>query len=264
MDKSAINRIRRSTAKRILIALTLMPLFFSPAYSAKTDENAPFKPGEKLAYQAKWGVFPAGELTLEVLPMTTIKGIDARHFAMTTKTNAFVDRIYKVRERQESYVDVGMTHSILYTKQSEGEHPRDVVVDFDWEKLKTTRSNFGKKGPSIPLLPGSFDTLALFYVVRLHELREKSVIEIPITDGNKNVVVTATVAKRERISIGKHDYDTFKVIPDMESLESQKAFKKGDVPQLIIWFTADDQKLPVKIQSKVKVGYFTFELSPNT
>jgi hypothetical protein len=36
--------------------------------------------------------------------------------------------------------------------------------------------------------------------------------------------------------------------------------KKGDVPQLKIWFTADDKRIPVKIQSKVKVGYFIFEL----
>jgi hypothetical protein len=62
------------------------------------------------------------------------------------------------------------------------------------------------------------------------------------------------------IKIDEKMYDTFEVIPDMEMLESQNVVKKGDVPQLRIWFTADDKRIPVKIQSKVKVGYFIFEL----
>jgi Protein of unknown function (DUF3108) len=35
--------------------------------------------------------------------------------------------------------------------------------------------------------------------------------------------------------------------------------KKGD-PALKIWFSADDGQAPVKIQSKVAVGSFIFEL----
>ena len=73
-------------------------------------------------------------------------------------------------------------------------------------------------------------------------------------------MVKASVAEREMIKIDEKTYDTFKVIPDMEKLESQQVVKKGDVPELIIWFTADDKRIPVKIQSKVKVGYFVFEL----
>ena len=73
---------------------------------------------------------------MEVLPMETIQGITAYHFAMITKTNEIVDHIYKVRQREESYVDVGMTNSILYKKQSDGKHPRDVVVNFDWGNKK--------------------------------------------------------------------------------------------------------------------------------
>ncbi len=62
------------------------------------------------------------------------------------------------------------------------------------------------------------------------------------------------------IEIEKKTYETFAVIPDIEKLEKQQAVKKGDVPQLTIWFTADAQKIPVKIRSKVRIGYFVFEL----
>lgn len=262
MTETARCRIRRICSKNILLALILIFLSHSSAAAdgAKTVPSPLFQPGEKLTYRATWGVITAGELVMEVLPMETIQGIRAYHFAMTTRTKGIVDFIYKVREKEESYIDAAMTHSILYKKQSEGKHPRDVVVNFDWGKSEATRSNFGEKMAPVPIVPGTFDTLALFYVIRLHPLRENRVFEIPISEGDNNIIVKATITKREMIEIEGKTYDTFEVIPDMENLEAQKAVKKGDVPSLKIWFTSDDKKIPVKIQSKVKVGYFVFEL----
>ncbi len=197
---------------------------------------------------------------MEVLPTVNINGIKTYHFAMITKTNEYVDLIYKVRERQDSYVDIGMTHSVLYTKQSEGEHPRDVVINFDWKKLEATRSNFGEKMVPVRIGPGTFDTLAMIFVIRVRDLKENSVLEIPITEGRNHIMVKATAVKREVIEIEAKKYEVIEIIPDMETLEAQKAVNKGDIPLLKIWFTADARKIPVKIQSKVRVGYFIFEL----
>lgn len=204
---------------------------------------------------------PAGEVTLEVLPMETVNGVKAYHFVMITKTNAAIDLIYKVRERQDSYIDIDMTHSLLYKKKTEGEYPRDVVISFDWERQEATRSNFGEKMAPIHIVPGTFDPLDIFFVVRLQDLSKKPVFEIPVTEGDRNLMVKATVNQRETVEIGDKTYDTFLMIPDMELLEAQNVIKKSDEPQLKIWFTADDRKIPVKIQSRAKIGYFTFELT---
>jgi hypothetical protein len=253
MMPSVRNSIKRNHAGMIFIALLLIILLRS-SVAADSDLPLPsapaFKPGEKLWYRATWGPINAGELIMEVLPIETIQGTKAYHFAMTTKTNEYVDLIYKVRERQESYIDIGMTHSILYKKHSEGPHPRDVIVDFDWKKLQATRSNFGEKMAPVSIRPGTFDTLALFYIIRLHNLRQKDVIEIPISEGDNNIIVKAVVGAREKIRIDAKTYDAVKVIPDMAGLESQHVVKKGDVPSLIIWFTDDDRKIPIKIQSR--------------
>jgi hypothetical protein len=257
------SELYRNPAKYLVLAFILIILQHSsplPGSTKSFDNHSLFRPGEKLMYRAKWHVIPAGELTLEVLPIENINGKKAYHFAMITKTNEVVDLVYKVRERQDSYVDINMTHSVLYKKWSEGKHPRDVVVNFDWEKLEATRSNFGEKMTPVHIVPGTFDPLALFFVIRLRDIRENSVLEIPITEGDNNIAVKATVTKREIVEIEENKYDAFEVIPDMEKLESQRAVKKGDVPELIIWVTADDKKIPVKIQSRVRVGYFTFEL----
>lgn len=255
--------IYRNHARCLVFVLTFILLSLFPSTIAATRASAksfPFHPGEKLTYRATWGFIPAGELTMEVLPMETIDNIQVYHFAMITKTSPTIDHIYRVRERQDSYCDIAMTHSILYKKVAEGEHPRDVIVNFYWDKLEATRSNFGEKMAPVHIVPGTFDTVSLYYVIRLKDIRENNVIEIPISEGDNNIMVKARVVKREMIKINEKVYDTFEVIPDMEKLEAQHVVKKGDVPELKIWFTADDKKIPVRIQSKVKVGYFIFEL----
>lgn len=254
----------RGCAASVILSLILILFLHSSGISGSArifTEKIPFPPGEKLTYEGKWGPIPAGEVTLEVLPKETINGVAAYHFAMTTKTNAAVDLIYKIREREDSFVDVSMTHSILYKKREESKHPRDIIVNFYWDKLEATRSNFGEKSPPIRILPGTFDPLALLYILRLQDLKENVVIEIPVTDGNTNYAVKATVRKRDTIEIQGKVYPAFEVTPDMEKLEN--VVKKSENPQLKIWYTADAQKIPLRIDSKVGIVSFVFELVSN-
>ena len=222
------------------------------------DHALPFRPGEKCTYRAQWGVIPAGYATLEVHTITEIDGVPARHFSMTTSTGGAVDLFYRIRERQDSYTDMDLTRTIVYTKKSTGKHPRDVVVRFDGKARESTYSGFGEALEPVRIAEGTFDPLAIFFVIRLYELKADTVIEIPVSDGKKCIVVKAAVVKREPLSIGGTHYDTFQVIPDIEGL--QDVFKKSEEPQLKIWFTADAAKIPVKIESKAGVGRFTFEL----
>ena len=222
------------------------------------EKSLPFQPGEKLIFQAKWGIIPVGEIILEVLPPATVNGARSHHFAITTKTYSFMDIFYKIRDRSDAYTDTNMTHSILYTKESKGKHPRNVVVNFNWEKHEATYSNFEKKMKPIAILPGSFDPLSIFFIIRLHDLKESLEIEVPVTDGKKCISVKATVLKREKIKLASKTYDTYLVEPNIESISN--IFKKSKDAKVRIWFTADERKIPVKIKSRLGVGSFIFEL----
>jgi hypothetical protein len=250
----------------ILVLIPMMFLHFTLTSigDKAADRKIPFEPGEKLKYEGKWGVIPAGEVTLEVLPQQTINGIEAYHFAMTTKTNEAVDLIYKIRERQDSYVDTGMTHSVFYKKKTESKHPRDENIDFDWDKQEAIYTNFGQTRPPIHILPGSFDPLALFYVLRTQDLKENSLIYIALTDGNLNMAVRAIVGKKDVIEIKGRMYDTIEISPSMETLDKfGKVINKGDHPQLKVWLSADEKKIPIKIRTSVGIISFDFELVPS-
>jgi hypothetical protein len=191
--------------------------------------------------------------------MTDMGGQPAYHFVMTAKSNAFIDAVYKVRDRIDAYADAGMRQSLLFKKkQREGNYSRDVVITFDWSKNIAQYENKGKKRDPIPLMPGSFDPLSAFYYVRRMEMAPGAKIMQPITDGKKNVVGEVTVARRETIKVDGRSYDTFLLVPDLRHVGG--VFKESENAKMQIWVTADSRHIPVRLKSKVVVGSFVGDL----
>jgi hypothetical protein len=243
----------------IMIILCGLAAFSGYPESASAAKDLPFTQGERMVYQARWGVIPAGESVIEVLPDEIVNNVRTYHFAMTTTTNAALDLFYRVRERKDSYMDLKPMRTLLYKEREEGKHPRDVVVTYDWGNKTATRYDYGKAGNPISLIRGTIDPLGLFFFIRMNKLKMGDVLEFPVTDGKKRWDVKATVVREERLTINSKVYDTFLVIPDMQRLED--VFKKKDEqPDLKVWFSADERQIPVKIESKVIIGSFIFEL----
>ncbi len=242
-------------------ALILTTLVGTLAFSSDTvakESRYPFSPGEKLTFQVRWAFIPAGEAVLQVYPIETMNGRKVYHFGLSARTYPVVDLVYKVRDRIDAYTDEKLTHSILYKETKEGKRKKKVVVHFNWEKGEAQRSNFGEKRPPIPVKPGTFDPLSVYYALRVHDLKENMAIEKPLTDGKKWILGRARVVKRERVTVLSGTYDTYLVEPSLEHIGG--VFKKSKDAKLQIWVTADARRIPVKIKSKVAVGSFVGEL----
>lgn len=253
------HRLRAGRQSLVIFTAIVFMTTLSLAESIKAREkDLPFHPGEKLTFQLKWSFIPAGEAVLEILPIETIQDVTSYHFVMLAKTYPFIDLFYKVRDRIDAFTDTGMTHSILYKKQKKGKSKKNVVVTFNWEKQTTQYSNQGKKAKPISIKPSSFDPLSVFYAFRLYNLKVGAKIQIPVTDGKKCVMGEATVVKREKITVANRTYDTYLVEPDLKHIGG--VFEKSKKAKLEIWVTADTQRIPVKIKSKVIVGSFVAEL----
>ncbi|MDF1577602.1 MAG: DUF3108 domain-containing protein [Desulfurivibrionaceae bacterium] len=217
----------------------------------------PFQPGEKLVYDLRWGIIPAGHAELQVLPFTTVNGEDSWHFLMTVRTTEFVDLFYKVRDRIESFADLSLTDSLLYKKrQREGSTDRDVVVRFDRVSRTAVYSNRGELNEPVEIAAGTLDPLASLFFVRTRPLAGRPQIIKAVTDGKKLVHGVARVVKRETVEIdGTKYHNTFMVEPDLKDVSG--VFEKSSDSKLKLWITDDDQRLLVKVQSKVAVGSFT-------
>lgn len=241
---------------RIVSLFVVLFLYFCP-FSLASDK--PFEPGEKLKFVLSWEFVPAGEAVLSVEPIAEINGEQAFHFILKVKTNSFLDLFYKVRDQIDSYVDEGMTHSILYKKkQRESKAKRNVTVAFDWENNQAQYEKGGKKRDPIDLEAGAFDPLGIFYYVRSSNLEPGVTLERPVSDGKRCVIGMGHVVKRETIKVPAGTFDTFLIEPDLKDVKG--VFEKSEDSNILIWVTADSRHIPVKIESKVVIGSFMGEL----
>ena len=238
--------------------VVVMSVGVAPISRAQGPE-LPFRPGERLRYKLNWEFINAGEATLEVFPQAEVEGEKACRFVLTVRSNAVVDSLYKVRDRVESFTDMAVSRSLLYTQElNEGRHHRKIVVTFDWEKGITQFENMGKKEKPVVLRPGAFDPLAVFYSFRLRTPVEHSDMEAPVTDGRKMVTGRARVLGRETIRVEGGEFDTYLIEPELKEIGG--VFRKSRNATLKLWVSADSRKIPVKIASKVVVGNFVAEL----
>lgn len=224
-----------------------------------TAGNMPFKPGEKLEFELRWGVIPAGKVVMEVLPIESIDGVPVYHFVLTAKSNAFLDVFYKVRDRIDSYTDTRMSRTLFYKKkQREGSTKKDITVHFDWDNNLAQYTSGNKTKPPVPVKPGAFDPLAVFYYSRFMDFNRKTELQCPVTDGKKCILGRAKIVRREKIRVNAGEFDTYLLTPDLKHIKG--VFEKSKDAKIRLWVTADDRRIPVRIQSKVAVGSFVGEL----
>lgn len=224
-------------------------------------EDVPFGVGEKITYQLKWGIIPAGQVVLEVLPTTTIDGQPAQHFRMSTRSNGFIDTFYKVRGVIDGYTDLGLNYSLHYhKKQREGSSRRDLEIRFDRGKQTAQYYNLKKKSGRTPIaIPeGSFDPFSIIYYCRLLDFAALSMVERPVTDGKKSVLGQLHNRGRQTLIIDDKSYDTFLLEPDIQNLSG--VFEKSKEANIFIWLSADERRIILKVSSKVIVGSFTAEM----
>ena len=219
----------------------------------------PFQVGERVSYVLKWSIIPVGEAELQVLDGEAKIGEPAYLFQVRARSYRFIDLFYKVRDHIESYTDRDITHSLLYVKhQREGRYKREVRVEFDWEQSKAHYYSKGRHEKTLPLAPGTFDPLSVFFAFRLIPLSDNLEVEAPVTDGKNCVMGRARVIRREKVKIDAGEFDTFLVEPDLQHVGG--IFKKSKDAKLQVWVTADDRRIVVKAKSSVAVGHFTAEL----
>ncbi|HTZ39046.1 MAG TPA: DUF3108 domain-containing protein [Syntrophales bacterium] len=230
----------------------------APSVGVAARGGFPFEPGERLVYKGTWFFIPAGEAVLEVLPDASFNGHSAHHFVMSISTNSLIDLIYRIHERQDSYTDLEVTRTLQYRIKNTGDYPRDSVVFFDWRRMMATYVNFDKPERPVAIQPGTFDPLSLVFAIRMHRLIPGDVLEFPVCDGTSVIHTTAIVASRETVTIGRDAYDTLLVIPDLSRVEN--IWSGRGEPSLKIWLTSDERHLPVKVESRIAVGSFVFEL----
>lgn len=205
-----------------------------------------FGKGERLVYNVQYGLINAGEATLEIRNIASIEGSDCYRVVSNARTNRFFSKIFKVRDRFESYIDTTELVSKRYEKHlREGKFKRDVSVVFDQDKHIAKYSD-----KEVPIPPRTQDVLSALYYARTLPLEVGQAINIANHTDGKNYPLVIKVHRRETITV---DAGTFRCLVVEPVLRGPGLFtQKG---RLTVWLTDDRYKVPVLMKSKVVIGH---------
>ncbi len=257
--------------KRLLFAGLCVTFLLSPAVfaqvSASNPNTASWTVGEKLVFEIKWGVVVAGEAVLEVPDLSEIeaglankKKVWAYHFLATAKSNSFVDFFYKVRDRNDSWLDRDewVTHRFEQHNQ-EGKYILEQTVDYDWvakrfknvEKVKGREPKLEEGDLTIPAV----DTLSSLYLCRAKNLEVGKEYTFDVHSG-RNWPLVLKVIRKETIKVTAGKFECLLVEPFLR--ERGLFIQKGKKMQ--VWLTADEKKMPVMMRAEIFIGHVSAEL----
>lgn len=207
---------------------------------------------ERLVYDISWTGIKAGTAVQEI---AVDKG-GAVRIVSTAHSADWLKLFFPVDDRIESHLSKGNGSTqfgmpLLYRENiHEGSSRRDKEIRFDHSRKEALALDHrGNKQQSKEITDRTWDTLSCFYFARTMKLVPGKSFNIDIFDGGKLWNTEVQVLRREQLETGLGSFKTIVIKPLMKH---EGIFnKKGD---MYIWLTDDERHLPVKMQSKVKIG----------
>lgn len=201
---------------------------------------------ERLSFEIYWLGIYVGKAVLEAVNRNGTVSITSR-----VLSSSFISTFYRVDDYAESIVRDG-TPVNFRIRQREGKYRSDKESVFDLSGNKVTFANYLKGTRDERALPPGtvWDIISGFYHLRNQPLEVGQTVSVALFDSNKFYTAEVSVLKKEQVELPEvGEIDTVKVKP---ILKSEGLFQnKGDV---LIWLTDDENKVPVKIETKVPIG----------
>jgi len=237
--------------------------FLAATRSAQADFHPSFKEGEDLVFQIRWGVITGGYATLSVPSIDRIDGIPAFHILSEARSTGMVDTFYRVRDKNEAWLDAAQPRSLRYSKTIlEGKYSVNEVVELDQtaRKFHMTEVRHDKnnareeKQGEIPA--NVLDVLSSLYYVRSLPLEVGKSFTIDVHSGDKTWPLMVKVKKLENVKVKAGKFLCYRVEPMLR--ERGIFISKGK--KLEVWMTADARHMPVLMRSEIFIGHVSAEL----
>ena len=262
---------------RLLLAAVL---FAGTAFSAsaqgkclppRQDGVVPFAPGESIVFSVSYNWHAVqtdvASATLSV-GQEALNGEKVWHSKMAMKTAPFFDVFFKIRETFESWFALkGVEPRRFHRDTREGDYTaiNDYVYDRPAGKIHAVVNyrNQGEETLDIPYGDCTYDVTSLFYFVRQMDfgtLRDGLVFPV-------SIAIDREVLGMRLTYLGKEN----KYVKGVGTVSSRKfglSLKKGEVfegnQDALIWFSDDDNRVPVAFMAPLKVGAMNGRLKSYT
>jgi hypothetical protein len=212
--------------------------------------------GEKMKFRVGWGIFRhAGELTIEA---DRVRTDEADHLRITTITasDGIVKAFYPFVATSEAYFDPKtglLLHANDVSETKKKTTRQTLTLNYEQRIAAYVNENEPEKSADIEMPEGNpMDLMMSLVQTRDWDLKpgEKQDALILFDDEFYELTIYADRYEKLRTKLGK--FKTLVLIPKMEKTEPKGMFKRGATVK--VWVSQDEQRLPVRIEVKLKVG----------
>ena len=203
----------------------------------------PFRSGERLEYDVKFGPLHVGNGSMEVLGVDTVRGQEAWHTAFSVRGGTF---FYHVNDRLESWLDVRSLSSLRHT-QDLNEGSRDRERRFEIYPERGVYAEDGKEEQ--PTVAAPLDDGSFLYFVRTIPLEVGKTYEFNRYFRPDRNPVTIKVLRRERVKVPAGEFDAVVVQP---IIKTKGIFSESGRAE--IWLSDDDRHIMLQMKSKLSIG----------
>jgi hypothetical protein len=225
-------------------------------------QNQPYLPGEKIEYQIRYGIVGSGQATLEIKE-GFYRGRPVWHAVVTGQTTGLADALYKVRDTYESYINPDNDLPVFSIRNiQEGKYRKYNEVGFDQEGRSDSTLVFSDLSGNHAGPKGLLDIVSCFYWFRKYYLasgREPvpgETYRMMTWFADELYPIILKYKGKETIRIKGNRIECYRFHP---VTEVGRVFKTEE--DMAMWFTADENFLPVKIRFDIFVGSFHVDMT---
>ncbi|MRR18860.1 DUF3108 domain-containing protein [bacterium] len=242
--------------------LTTVLIIITAALQWLAAQKQPYLPGEKVSYQVKYGPVSGGQATLEIRD-GFYQGKPVWHAVVSGYTTGLADALYKVRDTYESYIDPETDLPVFSIRNiQEGRYRMYNEVGFDHATRNDSTLVFSDHTGQHTAPQGLLDIVSCFYWFRKYHLAEADTLvpgqtfEMMTWFADELYPIVLRYKGTEIIKTRDGKVRCYRFHP---VTEVGRVFETEE--DMVIWFTADENFLPVKIRFDIFVGSFHVDMT---
>ncbi len=245
--------------KIILYSGIFLLLLSDNFLAAQSSVMKTYGPGEKLHFRISYSFVTAGNAYLTVTD-DSLAGQQMLHLKAFARTSGVADIIYRLRDIYESYVNPKTEFPVKTIRNiSEGSYRKYNEVRFDFSSRRDSSVVYSMARGKVVVPKTVYDILSGFYFFRNH------FVHYPFKKNEMIVILTYFTDELWPLKIRYKKKEIIKTRAGMIKClrfspvtEVGRAFKSED--DMAVWFSDDENFIPVKIWFNLRVGSFKAEL----
>ena len=244
-------------------AQAAQPMIKLDAVPVYQPQHYPFEAGEKEVYRATWnGMFSVATAEILTTP-AVVDGKKVYHVRVNAQTSRVLDLIWKMRDTITSTFDakaLAPAHFNFSQRENSRVIDTDAKYDRATKRWAVNRQQTGKRTKIYQFdFDNTLDPITAIYLARSADFKVGDRLYFKLFGGRYRYLLELFIEKKEPVELESGKVvEAYRIIPRIQN--TTKDGYAGRLNDAVIWISADERRLPIKLSSKIVFGSVYLEL----